>query len=213
MVRCLVLAAALIVCSCGLYGQSIEFESGGLKFQTLSKEGVTVMFARLPAQLRNYEILQLMVSNGSGSAVTVKPDDIVFRRQDGTAVWAAPARLVINKLLESASRNDVIRLTTAYEASLFGIPRVRSTNGYEQRRQSFLAEMGSNKLHAAAAASAIAFVTTRLASGETTDGAVFFPTVGKPLGAGKLTVRAANNTFEFETDPEATTKPLRRRPE
>lgn len=212
MTRSLVLAAALGLFSCGLYGQAIEFESGGLKFQTLSKDGVTVMFANLPAHLRNYQILQVMVSNGSASAVTVKPEDIVFRRQDGTAVWAAPARVVINQLLESASRNDVIRLAAAYEASLFGIPRVRSTNGYEQRRQSFLAEMGSNKLHAAAAASAIAFVATRLAPGETTDGAVFFQTAGKELGAGKLAVRAAGNTFEFTSDPDAT-KPLRRRPE
>ena len=63
--------------------------------------------------------------------------------------------------------------------------RLRPTNGYEARRQQYLAEVASTKIKAAAAASAIALVQTKLAAGQSTDGAVFFATDGKPLG-GKL---------------------------
>ena len=42
-------------------------------------------------------------------------------------------------------------------------------------------------------------LATKLASGESTDGAVFFPTEGKPLGPGKLIVRTNTDTFEFNS--------------
>ena len=88
---------------------------------------------------------------------------------------------------------------TAYENALYGLTRFQSnTNGYEERRQSALAEVSSAKLKAAAAASAIAFVPTKLAPGQTTDGAVFYATAGKPLGPGHVVVRAAGEVFEFE---------------
>ncbi len=212
MFRGFVLAAAFAALACAARAQVIEFESGGLRYQTLSRNGVTVMFAYLPAQLRNYDILQVAVSNGSDLTFTIRPEDFSFQRADGTRTFASPARSVIYDLLERAGRNDVIKLVTAYESGLFGISRFRSTNGYEQRRQAFLAEMGSNRLHAAAAASAIAFVLTKLAPGDSTDGAVFFPTEdGKPLGPGKLTVRTAGQLFEFDADPQGSTKTLRRR--
>jgi hypothetical protein len=211
MSRRLTFAALAAALFCGAHAQVIQFESGGLRYQTLSRNGVTIMFAYLPTQLRQYDVLQVAVSNGSGAAFAIRPEDFAFRRPDGTTTAASPARKVVDSLLQTASRNDVIKLVTAYEAGLFGISRFRSTNGYEQRRQAFLAEMGSNKLHAAAAASAIAFVTTKLTPGDSTDGAVFFDTGGKPLGAGKLTVRAAGQAFEFDADPEGNTKTLRRR--
>ena len=53
-----------------------------------------------------------------------------------------------------------------------------------------------------AAASAIAFVKTKLNPGESTDGAVFFPNSGKALGPGKLRVHAAGENFEFKSEPE-----------
>jgi len=62
--------------------------------------------------------------------------------------------------------------------------------------------MGSTKLKAASAASAIALVTTKLTPGQSTDGAVFYPSGGKPLGAGKLMVNAAAEVFEFPVEPE-----------
>jgi hypothetical protein len=45
-------------------------------------------------------------------------------------------------------------------------------------------------------------VATKLAPGQSTDGAVFYPTKGKPLGAGRLMVDAAAETFEFPVEPE-----------
>ena len=62
-----------------------------------------------------------------------------------------------------------------------------------------LAELTSAKIKAAAAASAIAFVSAKLKPGESTDGAVFFATGGKALPLGKLTVNAGGEQFEFLT--------------
>ena len=53
-------------------------------------------------------------------------------------------------------------------------------------------------MKAAAAASAIVFVTTRLAPGGSTDGAIFFVTQGRPLGTGKLIATPGVERFEFE---------------
>src|SRR5581483_8757905 len=97
---------------------------------------------------------------------------------------------VVDSLLDKASRGDVIKLVSAYEAAIYGNTRLRTSNGYEARRRDALAEVSSAKLKAAAAASAIALVNTKLAPGESTDGAVFFPNAGKTLGPGKLFVHA-----------------------
>lgn len=179
------------------YGQVIEFESGGMKYQSLSRNGITVMFAHLPTHVREFSVLQVAISNGSPIAQAVKPEDFVYERQGGERIAATPARDVIDELIRKARRGDVIRLVTAYELGLYGTTRINSTNGYEQRRQSALAEVQSAKIKAAATASAIAMVPTRLAVGESTDGAVFFPTAGKPLGPGRLSFRAGGEFFLF----------------
>jgi hypothetical protein len=210
--RSYTLAAALAFGVCVSGAQVIQFESGGLRYQTLSQKGVTVMFAPLPAQLRDYSIVQIGVMNGSGTTQTIRPEDFSFRRADGTVMFAMPARSVVDHLLARASRNDVIKLITTYEMGLNGVSRFRSTNGYEQRRQSALAEMGSAKLRAAAAASAIALVATKLQPGESTDGAVFFSTDGKPLGEGRLTARTSGQVFEFESHVDSPGKSLQQRP-
>lgn len=182
-----------------LFAQIIEFESGGLKYLTQSKGGVTVMFAHLPSIVREYAVIQAAISNGSTSSRAIRPEDFSFRRADGVLIRALPARVVVDQLLERATRSDVIRLVTTYEAGLFGLPRFVSTNGYQQRRQAALAEVTSTRLKAAAAASAIALVETLLRPGDSTDGAVFFPTEGKPLGSGTLLVRCGPDVFEFPT--------------
>jgi hypothetical protein len=179
--------------------QVIEFESGGLKYKALTRNGLTIMVANLPAHVRDYSIIQVAVSNGSPISWTVKPEDFTFRSTDGRLMQAQPARDVIESLMEKAHGNDVVKLITTYESSLYGIPRFESTHGYETRRQAALA-MTSAKWKAAAAASAIAFVSSKLAPGESTDGAVFWATSGKPLGPGRLTVHAAGETFEFDSD-------------
>jgi hypothetical protein len=180
-----------------LQAQIIEFESGGLKYKTLTRNGVTVMFAPLPLHVHDYAVLQVSISNGSPVSWAVKPEDFRVERSDGAAITALPARTVVDTMLEKATRGDVIKMISAYEAALYGNTQIHSTSGYEARRQNALADIGSGKLKAAAAASAIALVTTKLAPGQSTDGAVFYPNQGKALGAGKLIVTTAGETFTF----------------
>lgn len=155
------------------------------------------MFAHLPVHVREFSIIQVAVSNGSAGPYTIRPEDFVFKRGDGEELRAWPAKSVVSLLIEKGGRSDVIKLVSTYEGALYGIPHMRSTNGYEARRQAALAEVASTKLKAAAAASAIAMVQTKLIPGESTDGAVFFMAVGKTLGPGRLIVRTNTDTFEF----------------
>ena len=178
-------------------GQIIEFESGGLKYKALTHGGVTLMFSPLALRIRDYAILQMAVSNGSPNSWPIRPED--------SSVEALPAAAVINKLIAKGSRGDVIKLVGAYEANLYNSAQIHSTNGYESRRQNAFGEVGSTKIKAAAAASAIAFPTTKLAPGQSTDGAVFFPNQGKPLGAGKLIIHAAGEEYVFPVEAEART--------
>ncbi|MEO7144198.1 MAG: hypothetical protein ABI165_11940 [Bryobacteraceae bacterium] len=196
----LALPAVLFVPSAG--AQVIEFDSGGLRYQTLTKGGMTIMYAPLPSHIREYTILQVAVSNGSPIAWSVRPEDFTFERPDGTLIQSMAARTVIIGFMEKASRGDVIKLVSTYETNLYGISHFKSTNGYEERRQNALAEVSSRKIKAAAAASAIAFVQTKLAPGQSTDGAIFYDTAGKPMGPGKLVVHAAGEVFEFQSDAE-----------
>ncbi|HEY1204636.1 MAG: hypothetical protein ABSH46_13375 [Bryobacteraceae bacterium] len=201
--------AALV--AAGVGAQVIVFESGGLRYQTLSNEGVTVMFAHLPARLHDYQIIQVGVSNGSTDKFTIRPDDFVFEQSSGTRLYATAAKIVVENMLDHATRNDVIKLISTYENSLNGVSRFRSTNGFEARRQNYLAEIGSAKIKAAAAASAIALVETRLEPGESTDGAVFFASPSKTLGPGRLLVHAAGHIFEFDFETPAPAKTLQQR--
>jgi hypothetical protein len=178
--------------------QVIEFESNGLKYQTLTKNGLTIMFAPIPSNLKGYSVLQVAANNGSRSAHTIDPEDFVFHDEQGRTLRAMAPRQVVRRMLDKANRDDVIRLVGAYEIGLYGLSRIQSTSGYEQRRQSAMAEFGGGRLKAAAAASAIAFVKTKLNPGESTDGAVFYFPQGWSLGRGHITVRAANEVFEFQ---------------
>ena len=191
---------AISLLESALSAQVIEFESGGSKYRALTKNGVTVMFTVLPLHIKDYAILQVAVSNGSGVSWTVKPEDFSFAKVDGQSVRALPAGNVVRGLMEKASRGDVIRLVGAYEASLYNNAQIHSTNGYEVRRQNAFADLGSSRLKAAAAASAIAMVATKLLPGQSTDGAVFYHNQGKPLGTGTLTVAAASETFVFPVE-------------
>jgi hypothetical protein len=185
--------------------QIIEFESGGLKYQALTHNGLTIMFSPLATRIRDYAIMQVAVVNGAPISWSVRPEDFRFERPDGTEVPALAARTVISTLIDKATRGDVIKLVAAYEASLFNNAQIHSTNGYESRRQNAFADLGSTRLKAAAAASAIALVTTKLAPGQSTDGAVFYANQGKPLGAGRLIVNAGGEEFVFPVaaDPHA----------
>jgi hypothetical protein len=192
----------ILLLTSAAFAQIIEFESGGLQYKTLTKNGVTVMYARLPLRVLDYAVLQVAVSNGSSVSWTVKPDDFRFERMDGKSIQALPALTVVTRLYQHAGRGEVIKLVTAYEASLYNNAQIHSTNGYEARRQNAFADIGSSRLKAAAAASAIAMVKTKLAPGQSTDGAIFYPNQGKPLGAGKLIVETADEIFEFPVEAD-----------
>jgi len=199
MARSLPICGFLLLLSAAAHAQVIEFESNGLKYQTLTRSGVTVMYALMPNHLHEYGIVQVAVSNGSPGSYVIKPEDFTFVRSDGVVLHATPARAVVNMLSQKGSAGDVIHLITSYENAVYGNSRLKSTNGYEQRRQSALA-MGSTKLKAMAAASALALVQSKLVPGESTDGAVFFVNDAKPLGPGHLLVRTNTDTFDFTTD-------------
>jgi hypothetical protein len=202
-----ILLLAVILPFAAVRGQIIEFESGGLKYKTLTKSGVTVMYAALPTHIRDYAILQVAISNGSPISWSIRPEDFRFERSDGQTIQALPARTVVDTLMAKASRGDVIKLISVYEGGLYGQTQMHLTNGYETRRQDALAEMGSAKLKAAAAASAIALVMTKLLPGQSTDGAIFYVNQGKPLGAGHLIVNVAAETFDFAMDAELPARP------
>ncbi|MGH9661929.1 MAG: hypothetical protein ACRD96_25500 [Bryobacteraceae bacterium] len=183
-----------------LSAQVIEFEQNGLKYQTLTRNGITVMYAHMPAPVRDYQILLVAVSNGGRTPSTFRPEDFYYLRADGAAIRGATARHVVSELLEKGNRGDVIKLVSTYESGLYGMSRIRSTNGYEQRRQAALAEVSSTRLKAAAAASAIALVETKLLAGQSTDGAVFLASAGRPLPPGRLVVRSASGEFQFNEE-------------
>jgi hypothetical protein len=186
-----------MLCLC-LNAQVIDFESNGLHYKTLTRNGITVMFANLPAHIRDYDIMQVAISNGSRISWTVKPEDFRVSKSSGGMFQAVPAVDVVNSFIKRSGRSDVIKLVSTYEAGLYGNTHVRSTNGYEVRRQNALAEVSSARLKAGAAASAIVLAPIKLRPGESTDGAVFFQGAGKTLGPGHLVVRIAGETFDFE---------------
>jgi hypothetical protein len=132
----------------------------------------------------------------------VKPEDFFYQQQDGPMWQADPALTVVENLLAKAGRHDVIKLVTTYERGVYGNEHMQTTNGYESRREAALAYGVSSRLKAGAAASAIALVPTKLKSGESTDGAVFFPSNGRLLGPGTLTIHTGGENFEFPSEGE-----------
>ena len=193
-------------CSLGLmllyhcaYGQVIEVQSNGLTYQAQTKSGVTVMFAHLPVTLHEYAIVQVAISNGSEAPYIIRPEDFTFVHSDGTQVRAVPAHSVVEMLLKKANGSDMAKLVTTYEAGILGNPSVKSTHGYEERRQASIAYSGS-KARAAAVASALTLVMTKMEPGNSTDGAVFFPTAGKALTEGHMVVRTNTDFWEFKVE-------------
>jgi hypothetical protein len=197
-------AAALLASlflSAGAPAQVIEYEANGLKYQTATRKGLTIIVTQLPNHVAGFGLIQVSVSNGSQIYWTVRPEDFSYVRQDQTLA-GLPASQVVDMLLDRASHADVVKLVGSYEGALYGIPHMRSTNGYEQRRQNAMAYGMSTRLKAAATASAIALGQTRLAPGQSTDGAVFLPLTHdvKTLGGGHLVVRCDGEVFEFNPE-------------
>jgi hypothetical protein len=183
-----------------VYGQVIEYEANGLKYQTLSRKGLTVIVTRMPNHVAGFGLYQVSISNGSDIYWTVQPEDFAYVRQDSSST-AISAEQVVDVLLDKGSHSDVVKLTTSYESSLYGIPHMRTTNGYEQRRQNAMSLGINAKLKAAATASALALAKTRLSPGQSTDGAIFIPLQrDKTLAGGHLEFRDEGETFGFNPD-------------
>ncbi len=181
-----------------------DFQSHGMEYETLTKNGVTVMFAPLPPHIKEYNIVQVTVTNGSLVSWTVKPSDFTFIRQNGTVLASSSADEVVSSLLEKASASDVVKLQLLYEDTIYGLTNFRATNGYEQRREAGMTQFVNLRFKAAAAASAITLAPIKLKSGDSTDGAVFFENKGKEkaLGAGRLIARTCGEIFVFQVYPE-----------
>ncbi len=200
------LRAVLVVAGMALSGynsapaQVIEFENGGLKYQSLTRKGVTVMCARLPSQLKEYALVQIAISNGSEVYISLSPEDFTYAKSDGRVVTAAGASDVVDTILRNGNHSDLVKLVSAYETAIYNIPNMRLENGYQKRREAALAYGTSEKFKAAAAASAIAFITSRVAPGQSTDGAVFFPMDGNRFPAGRILVHSGSDVWEFNPE-------------
>jgi hypothetical protein len=181
--------------------QVIEYEANGLKYQTLSRKGLTVIITHMPNHVAGFGLIQVSISNGSDMYWTVEPEDFSYIKND-MPMTAISAGQVVDVLLDKGTHADVVKLVTSYENSLYGIPHMRSTNGYEQRRQGAMSYGINARLKAAATASAIALAQTRLKPGESTDGSIFIPLTHdlKTLAGGHLEFRANGETFDFNPD-------------
>ena len=197
------LALALVIAPAArvAWAQVIEYENNGQKYQTLTRKGLTVIVTHMPNHVAGFGLMQVSIANGSGIYWTVQPEEFSYIRQ-GVPMNAISANQVVDMLLEKGSHADVVKLVTSYENTLYGIPNMRSTNGYEQRRRGAMSQGVSAKLEAAATASAIALAQVRIAPGQSTDGAVFIPLTHelKTLAGGHLVFKAEGETFEFHPD-------------
>ncbi|MDQ2776180.1 MAG: hypothetical protein M3Y57_14870 [Acidobacteriota bacterium] len=182
----------------------LEFESHGMEYEALTRNGITVMFAPLPPHIKDFNVVQITITNGSLISWTVKPADFSFVRQDGTVLPSVSADDVVESLLEKASRTDVVKLQLLYESTIYALSNYRPTNGYEQRREAAMGQFINPRIKAAAAASAITFVPMKLKPGGSTDGAIFFEnhTREKALGPGRLIAHTCGETFSFQVYSE-----------
>ena len=80
----------------------------------------------------------------------------------------------------------------------YGTKSAAVVTRYAQLNAAFLTSLDVKLLVVACnTASAVALVQTKLAPGESTDGAVFLPLDAKALGAGHLQVRTNTDVFDF----------------
>ncbi len=155
---CLAASLALLI-PASARAQVIEYESNGMKYQTTTRKGLTVIVTHLPNHVAGFGLLQVSIANGSQIYWTVKPENFQYVRPDGLTNTGLPADQVVDLLLDRASHSDVVKLVSSYESSLYAIPHMRTNNGYEQRRQNAMSYGMPTRLKAAATASAIALGT------------------------------------------------------
>lgn len=199
------LAWVAIACAfaVSIHAQTLEFESGGLKYQAQTRAGVTIMVAPLPTRILGYSIVQVAISNGSVDPCDIQPENFQFLRPPNTPIRALSPRAVVNDVMNRAGRDDVGRLISVYESALYGNNRLELKYGYEARRKDAMA-IGGTRKSAGAAAAAIVLGSSEVQPGATVDGAVFFPTANRPMGPGQIIMEAAGERFEFTVAPPPT---------
>ena len=118
------LLPALFLLVAAAHAQVIEYEVNGVKYQTATRKGLTVIVTHLPNHVAGFGLLQVSVANGSQIFWTVKPEDFsyVMRRR----VAGLPANQVVDVLLGHGSHADVVKLVKSYENTLYGIPNMKS---------------------------------------------------------------------------------------
>src|SRR5277367_3308062 len=94
----------------GSPAQVIEYETQGIKHQTLTRGGVTIMFATTRAHVHEYAMLQVSVSNGAQIYSSIHAQDFSFQRADGNVLRAEQPDEVVKILLDRASPADVQKL-------------------------------------------------------------------------------------------------------
>ncbi len=179
--------------------QVIRFESNGMQYQVLTRKGLTLMCAAMPFRTSRFSVMHVAVTNGSGETRLVRTEDFAFEYSDGTQVRAASEQRVVEDFFQNARRSELLKLQAAYEKALYNNQYIRPNNTYEKRRQSALA-FGPKGLKASAAAAAITFVSGKVGSGDSADGALFFPTAGRPLEKGTVVATLESSRFEFAFD-------------
>lgn len=167
-----------------------------MDYQVQTVNGLTLMCAPMPLKTSRYAVLHVAVSNGSGRTRQVNAGDFKFEYSDGTVVRAVSEQEVIGDFFRNTNRSELLKLQSAYEKALFNNQFIRPNNGYEKRRLSAMA-IGPKGLKASAAAAAITFVSGKLGPGDSTDGALFFPTSGRELGRGRIIATVDAEEFEF----------------
>ena len=190
------LAITSILAAVGLSAQVIQFRSNGMDYQVMTKSGLTLMCAPMPLKVNRYALLHVAVSNGSESIWQVDAADFSFEYRDGTVIQAVSEQRVIGEFFRGAKRSELVKLQSAYEQALYNNQHIRPNNSYEKRRLSALA-IGPKGLKASAAAAAITFVSGKLGPGDSTDGALFFPTAGRQLKPGRIVAKLDQQNFEF----------------
>ena len=194
------LAAGL--CALGLVsGQVIEYEVSGVKYQTLSRQGLTVIMTRMPNHVAGFALVQVSISNGSDRYWVIAPEDFAYVGAEGSTPGITAEQAVDALLEEGIERRrgeagEFLRKFAVCDSAY------ADTNGYEKRREGSLIYGINTKLKAAATASAIALAQTRLAPGQSTDGSVFIPLTHdlKTLTGGRLVFKSSGETFEFNPD-------------
>src|ERR1700733_2789895 len=93
------------------HGQAaIPFESNGLQYRALTRGGMTIMVAQLSTHVRDWEIFQIAITNGTPVSWAVNPRDFPFEREPGPPIPALAAHEVVETLLKKASHSDATKL-------------------------------------------------------------------------------------------------------